>query len=75
MTEIAQIWPKSGREVEEKNPLPLSETTINNWSLSDFVEVEEKIKPEGSKKKVTVQKTLHYKYEEVKQVKDLISFK
>ena len=42
VTQIAKIWPKSGRGVEEKNPLPRSKLPINTGILSDLVEVEEK---------------------------------
>ena len=41
---IALMNEKGGREVEEKNSLPPSETIINKGSLRDLVEVEVKKK-------------------------------
>ena len=39
------FWPqKGGREVEEKNPLPLSEKPMYTGVFSDLVEVEENLK-------------------------------
>ncbi|MBP5366723.1 MAG: ribosome assembly cofactor RimP [Bacteroidales bacterium] len=50
--------------------------TLTDADAEGFgIEVEEKIKEEGSKKKTTVLNTYRYKYDEVKTVKDIISFK
>lgn len=50
--------------------------TLKNADAEGFdIEVEEKIKEEGSKKKIIVLNTYRYKYDEVKTVKDIISFK
>ncbi len=39
------------------------------------VDIVEKVKLEGAKKKTDVVRTQYYKYDEIKQVKDIISFK
>ena len=50
--------------------------TLRNADDEGFdVDITEKVKLEGAKKKTDVVRSVHYKYDEIKQVKDIISFK
>lgn len=74
---IEQFEKNIGNQVEVTMPTGAHfKGILRNANIDGFeVEVEEKEKIEGSKKKQIVLKSYRYKYDEVKQVKDIISFK
>ncbi|MCD8044761.1 MAG: ribosome assembly cofactor RimP [Tannerellaceae bacterium] len=74
---LRQYLKYTGKEVEVLLKSGLKETGIlKSADESGIVlEIEKKIKPEGAKRKVTVQEEQSYTYEEIKNTKYLLRFK
>ncbi|MCD7931572.1 MAG: ribosome assembly cofactor RimP [Tannerellaceae bacterium] len=74
---LRQYQKYTGKEVEVLLKSGLKETGIlKSADESGIVlEIEKKIKPEGAKRKVTVQEEQSYTYEEIKNTKYLLRFK
>lgn len=74
---LGQFEKNIGNEVEVTLPNGAWQKGTLTAANEDGFNIEciEKEKVEGSKKKVEVTKHYHYSYNEVKQVKDIISFK